>query len=90
MMADARFASPVTAFYNFWSPARLGPFAGQQNPTCGTAPSFVDICRTENIHDIKVLRRSVAFGTRVANVCLWFSSQRALVTPKFHYRTYDD
>jgi hypothetical protein len=44
----------------------LGPFAGQQNPTCGTAPFFGAIRGTENPNEIRALRRAGASGTAVA------------------------
>jgi hypothetical protein len=41
-------------------------FAGQQNPTCGTTPVFEAFRWTQNLHEIRTLRRAGAFGTAVA------------------------
>jgi hypothetical protein len=75
-MTDARFAfrqqQKKTRLAGF-SPSlemnpsvRLGPSAGRQNPTCGTARKFHELASRTNIHEISHLRRAHASGTAVA------------------------
>jgi hypothetical protein len=83
MKNDVRFAFPVTAFIILNPPVRLGPFAGRQNPTCGTGPFFGVTRVTENLHGISLLRRATAFGTVVAKDPGVIDPHHALPTSKF-------